>query len=322
MRRTSAVLIALILSDLLIACSSIRTLGTPRGAVPRVAAAAAPAAAADPGRWEIIPLEVHEFDDNNGWKIVRIPINVMNKTDTFTSAVITTTEARLLTVAAKQNGVMLDDNMSFSYPVRLFESTGSVPITRTVIDYTAGGPVPPHFMLAGIYENDAVSSYYFESRIPTRAAPARIIIPGYLNSIELGPVKPTTSYAFNGVSQLMRKVEIPGKAELQVVNMSILRLPQDAYNHTAHDRLSARLTLTSTNKGDDTVVNLRVSAIGDKSILGTPITDTVVGCNSSPFTIGPSQRITRTLCSILPYQSSNIRVILTGDIYDFFEPGF
>jgi hypothetical protein len=287
-----------------------------------VAAAAAPAAAADPGRWEIIPKEIHEFDDNNGWKIVRIPINVMNKTDTFTSAVITTTEARLLTVAAKQNGVKPDDNMSFIYPVRLVESTGSVTVTRTIIDYTAGGPVPPHFMLAGIYENDAVSSYYFEARIPIRAAPARIIIPGYLNSIELGEVKTQTPYPFKGVSKLQRPVEIAGKAIFQVVNMSIMRVPQDAFNHPAHDTLSATLTLTSTNKGDDTLVNLRASAIGDKLILGIPITDTVLGCSPPTFTIGPSQRVTRTLCSMLPYQSSNIRVILTGDLYEYYTTGF
>lgn len=319
MRRTCAVLIVLILSDLLIGCSSIRTMGTTIGASPGGAAAAP---AADPGRWEIVPQYVYEFDDRDGWKFVRIPIRVVNKTDTFTSAAITTAGAQVLTVAAKQNGVIPNDNMSFIYPIQLWRSTGSDNRQVDVINFAAGGPVPPSVMLAGIYENDAVSSYYFQARIPKRASPARIIIPNQLNSIELGMVQSPTPYPFKGVPKLMRKVEIPGKAELQVVNMSIMRVPQDAYNHPAHDRLSAKLTMTSTNKGDDTVINLQVSAVGDRFILGSPITDTVLGCSPSTFTVGPSQRITRTLCSILPYQSRNIRVILTGDIFESYDPGF
>lgn len=307
MRRTHAVLIMLLFGKLLAGCTSGGTWRPdppPRPTDPVL------------GRWDIIPIAVAPFSPNeNGWKTVRIPIAIENHTNRFAHAQIPVPSSLVYT-----NQLSITNTMPVGYPAELWETRGFNTTRVYEINYLSAGPIPSGLRIIGVYANDAISSYFFQARIPTATAPASLVVPGYPDPISLGQKTATSiPVASEPPKPQNRQVSIPGKAILSVKTLTSVPQNETSYNHVAHDRIAVTVMLTSTNPAYDSNVDLRATAIGERGILGSPLYDDVIGCAKPPFTVGPIMTITRTLCTIIPYDSHKVRVILTGDVNEIYD---
>lgn len=317
MRRTCAILIVFILGNIMAACSSSGPLRS-----------GSPARPTDPtlGRWEIIPSQPSEFPENGtGWKNVRIPVSIENRTNRFAHALIPVGGSQLYIIQTPANGTL-----AVNYSAELWETKGSGPVLVKEINYLSAGPMPPRLRIAGVYINNAVSLYFFQSRIPTAATSVSLGIPGYPDHIPL-PQPSTTpipisnqppNYGAQATKTLGQTFDIPGKATLVVTTITTTRQMENSFNRIAHDRITVTLTVKSTNSLSDSEVNIEATAIGNKDIMGSALYDEVIGCAKPPFRVGPTMPTTRMLCAILPYNSTGVRVILTGDVNEVYVPGF
>ena len=322
-RFSSAIFCLGVLAFLLLACES-ETLYPPSAQDPTHADPAHP-----PGRWEILPISVSEFPAENGWKYVRVQIAFENKTPIFSRPAIPV------------NGSLLFSNhytVPLAYPLEAFETTGYNTRTVTILDFanaiTVNGystSLPPGFRFGGAYRNDAVVFYYFQAKTAIGATPVKLHIPPYGGDVADEDIllTPTLSIA-NPMVKYDRPVqttntaplEIAGKASLVVTDITLKKKESSAYGTLMHDRVEVKIKLCNTIPGKDTTVTLYATAIGSKGVLGTPFYDEVLGCKKPPFVLGPRQEITTTICSILPPDSSGIKVIMTGDVNEVYITPF
>ena len=249
-----------------------------------------------PERWEIIPTLVEVSPAQGGWQRVRIEIALENRTHQFSAPQISTEGTTLITEEGYSYAVNTMVDMSY----RLY------PVTEIAFRE----PLPPGFRQRGMYDDDHMGSYEFKSSIAEDTHPKALHIPAYgdIDLTDLSPVSFPGGDTYSPVRNAGETVQIPNKARLTVVD----------FGKETGDRVTATLKLENLSEGYGTTLHISFRVIGDDGLVSR-----LHGRQCWPtLTIGPAQTIDTTACFIMPRGSTDVFMILSGDIDEVYDTGY
>ena len=252
------------------------------------------------GHWDIGLSNGREWEDENGWKIVRIEIVVGSKFADYAPVNVYTKDALLFTDA------------QYSYPVETLKTTGAKLLAKTEsIEFKTRLPLGYH--IRGEYVDDSVMAFSFQARIPQVAKPYSVRIPGYPDI----PIQPYNG-SFLGVAPAAPILSPNAQIDFgSKVKLTVGSFERKTGWPSTQDMITAKVTLTNRIATGDSSIDLNYAPITDEGIVGAAYT-TTSDCKPK-LTVGPATAIVTNICALIPHGQTKIHLIFWGEgqaIYD------
>ncbi|MBI5035659.1 MAG: hypothetical protein HZB51_34635 [Chloroflexi bacterium] len=296
MKQSYPMLEMMLASFILLGCA--RTPGNFAAVPPLVQAPPTPTPVV--GHWDIFLSNGREWDDENGWKIVRIEI------------VVGTKFADNLPINVYTKDAMLFTDAQHPYPVETLKTTGAKLLAKTdAIEFKTR--LPMGYRMRGEYVDDSVMAFSFQARIPQVAKPHSVRIPGYPDI----PIQPYSG-SFLGIAPSAPPLTPNAQTDYgPKAKLTVGAFERKSGWPSTQDLITAKVTLTNRIATVDSTIELNYAPISDEGIVGAAYAATS-DCKPK-LTVGPATAIVTTICALIPHGKTKIHLIFWGDgqaVYD------